>query len=460
MSGASNKRKLDNEEEEDGPISLQDVIAEDDEMNNAADAVLGASNDEECTYPQGYMQRQALYACATCPTKGNQSAGFCLACSIECHAGCDLYELYTKRNFRCDCGNEKFVDFKCRLVPEKEINTRNKYGQNFKGLYCTCHRPYPDPEDDIEDEMIQCVACEDWFHGRHLGNTAVPNQVEYHEMICFDCSLKLSFIARYSSVFVSPTKLENMKPGDEEDEQIDIEGDNENKTPEKASIVQTTPDENSLHKTPEDTTTTIDNKSIVKTDETTAIADEERPAQKTSKDGETLVKTEDALSSKSAADSLSSVPSSETEPSNSDNKDCCSISNVTPVKIEGATFWRPKWRSSLCRCTKCMQLYQELDVKFLLDEEDTVSHYEAKGREERQDNPPRREMSVSTALEGMSRTTQVEMIHGYNEMRDGLSQYLKSFAETGRVVSPQDITEFFQGLARKRQRLDLSYTCR
>jgi len=429
MYGASNKRKLDHEEEEDGPISLQDVIAEDDEMNNAADAVLGASNDEECTYLQGYMQRQALYACATCPTKDNQSAGFCLACSIECHAGCDLYELYTKRNFRCDCGNGKFVDFKCRLVPEKEINTKNKYGQNFKGLYCTCHRPYPDPDDDIEDEMIQCVACEDWFHGRHLGNTAVPNQVEYHEMICFDCSLKLSFIARYSSVFVSPTKLENKKPGDEE-EQIDIEGDVD-ETSEKPSSTEgktTKPDENPSQKLPEDSATAADDTTLVKTEDTSTTATD--------------------------------PPLLDTEPSKTDSHDCCSISNVTSVKIEGATFWRPKWRSSLCRCTKCMKLYEELDVKFLLDEEDTVSHYEAKGREERQDNPPRHEMSVSTALEGMSRTTQVEMIHGYNEMRDGLSQYLKSFAETGRVVSPQDITEFFQSLARKRQRLDLSYSCR
>ena len=31
---------------------------------------------------------------------------------------------------------------------EKE-NVENKYNQNFRGLYCTCRRPYPDPEDDV-----------------------------------------------------------------------------------------------------------------------------------------------------------------------------------------------------------------------------------------------------------------------------------------------------------------------
>jgi E3 ubiquitin-protein ligase UBR7 len=52
-----------------------------------------------------------------------------------------------------------------------EHNDKNTYNHNFKGLYCICRRPYPDPEDedtheDDEDEMIQCVICEDWLHGR------------------------------------------------------------------------------------------------------------------------------------------------------------------------------------------------------------------------------------------------------------------------------------------------------
>ena len=48
------------------------------------------------------------------------------------------------------------------------FTTNSRYNQNYRGVYCTCHRPYPDPEDDTPDEMIQCVVCEDWFHGRHL----------------------------------------------------------------------------------------------------------------------------------------------------------------------------------------------------------------------------------------------------------------------------------------------------
>ncbi len=34
-----------------------------------------------------------------------------------------------------------------------------RYNQNFSGLYCTCSRPYPDPEDSSPpDQMIQVRA--------------------------------------------------------------------------------------------------------------------------------------------------------------------------------------------------------------------------------------------------------------------------------------------------------------
>ena len=62
--------------------------------------------------------------------------------------GHSLVELYTKRNFRCDCGTSRLIT-RCKLEPDKQENTENKYNQNFRGLYCTCSRPYPDPEDPV-----------------------------------------------------------------------------------------------------------------------------------------------------------------------------------------------------------------------------------------------------------------------------------------------------------------------
>jgi E3 ubiquitin-protein ligase UBR7 len=72
---------------------------------------------------QGYVPRQALYLCTSCVvTQGDDytPAGICLACSYKCHEGHELVELYTKRNFKCDCGNSKFEQ-KCQLEPVSTI---------------------------------------------------------------------------------------------------------------------------------------------------------------------------------------------------------------------------------------------------------------------------------------------------------------------------------------------------
>jgi E3 ubiquitin-protein ligase UBR7 len=120
-------------------------------------------------FVQGYVKRQALYACLTCTGGDRARAGVCLACTYACHSDHDLVELYTKRNFRCDCGNSLFDDADgkrrpCTLTPDKDpVNDKNQYNQNFDGVYCVCSKPYPcDEYQDVE--MVQCCLCEDWYH--------------------------------------------------------------------------------------------------------------------------------------------------------------------------------------------------------------------------------------------------------------------------------------------------------
>jgi E3 ubiquitin-protein ligase UBR7 len=132
------------------------------------DLILGGDEGTECTYSQGYKNRQAIFSCRTCTPDGN--AGFCTACSLSCHEGHDVLELWTRRRFRCDCGNSKFGVGICRLQVNKEPeNSCNIYNQNYKGVYCICKRPHPDPDLPEQCEMLQCCICEDWFHEHHLG---------------------------------------------------------------------------------------------------------------------------------------------------------------------------------------------------------------------------------------------------------------------------------------------------
>ena len=94
-------------------------------------------------------------------------------------------ELWTKRKFRCDCGNSKFGELFCKLCPSKDPeNVDNSYNKNFTGSYCICGRPYPDPNAEEQVEMIQCCICEDWFHENHLGLNS-PEEVLSSDIILF-----------------------------------------------------------------------------------------------------------------------------------------------------------------------------------------------------------------------------------------------------------------------------------
>ncbi|KAL1677887.1 hypothetical protein EV122DRAFT_213153 [Schizophyllum commune] len=111
----------------------------------------------QCTYSLGYI-RQPVYLCQTCP----EAKGVCASCSIACHADHEQIELFPKRHFRCDCPTTS-IAHSCTLHRRLELeNEENQYGQNFQGLFCRCHRTYDAATE--REAMIQCLACEDWFH--------------------------------------------------------------------------------------------------------------------------------------------------------------------------------------------------------------------------------------------------------------------------------------------------------
>ncbi|GFQ07714.1 putative E3 ubiquitin-protein ligase ubr7 [Phtheirospermum japonicum] len=174
-----------------------------------ADLVLGGDEGKECTYGKGYMKRQAVFSCLTCTPDGN--AGVCTACSLSCHEGHEIVELWTKRNFRCDCGNSKFGEFFCKLLASKDVeNSNNLYNHNFKGTYCTCDLPFPDPNAEEQEDMIQCCICEDWFHEDHIGfepSDKIPRDEGgvplYEDFICQGCATVCSFLSHYPQTILA-----------------------------------------------------------------------------------------------------------------------------------------------------------------------------------------------------------------------------------------------------------------
>jgi len=256
----------------------------------------------------------------------------CYGCAVHCHDGHDLIELYTKRNFCCDCGNSKF-ERKCSLYEEKQsLNARNVYNHNFAGLYCSCNKPYPSDDDD-DGEMLQCVVCEDWFHGKHL-DCELPSQ--FAEMVCIGCANRLPFLAAYTLEIKTPP--------------------------------------------------------------------------------------------------------------------CCSIASDTEKNPATAPlfFSSIDWRQELCKCNKCMAIYEDKNCAFLLDVADTVKEYESAGRSqlETSTGTGRKRKSpdehLATMMDGTEdRDIAIHMIQGYEHLKDRLGNFLKRFAEEGRVVEKSHVDAFF-----------------
>lgn len=144
---------------------------------------------DTCTKPLGPL-RQSVYACLTCApppaSKAQQftPAGVCYSCSISCHGEHNLVELFSKRDFVCDCGTSRLSNSNtpCSLrfneatgrkggVTGEPPRQGNKYNQNFQGIFCGCGEEY-DPEKE-KGTMFQCLGLgivedggcgEDWWH--------------------------------------------------------------------------------------------------------------------------------------------------------------------------------------------------------------------------------------------------------------------------------------------------------
>lgn len=359
------------------------------------------------------MKRQALFSCLTCCPKTaddlSYAAGICLACSFKCHENHQLVELYTKRNFRCDCGTEKIPESICNLNKRKEgklpINRDNKYNHNFQGLYCTCNRPYPDPDIGEEDAdiMAQCNICEDWYHYGHL-NTSIPDNSDAFDIICEKCLKDYEFLQYYHK---HSSKVAQIASDDKLRSDLD------------KSISD-----------------------ILNIETTEGDEDDNLPAAKKLK----LDVCEQSTSGTAVAAAAVS----------STSQDDCILPTDKSGYVDGAMFLPSNWRDLICKCMTCKQMYEDKSLSFLLDPDDSQRLYEEKGIKNT-------EHAMEASLQNLSATNRVafvETIHEFKNMTEKLKQFLAPFMESKKVVTQDDINRFFEEMKKNRPTPPPSGFCR
>lgn len=332
---------FDDEAEGELTISMNDYLEAVEEEELEADLVLGGDEGKECTYNNGYMKRQALFSCLICTPDGN--AGVCTACCLSCHEGHEIVELWTKRNLRCDCGNSKFGEFFCKILASKDAeNSNNVYNHNFKGTYCTCNLPYPDPNAEEQVEMIQCCICEDWFHEEHIGLSStdkIPRDEDgeplFEDFICRDCAVVCSFLAQYPQT-ISATYLSGVE-----------------------NVLECGPPSTSSVKLEKENSSIVSIEGNANAENITDVAN---PDTK-SKEGTEVA----GLSSKCIIE----VDLTQISPSTDKAK---------PM------FLNKNWRQSLCACERCSDFYAKKGIGFITDKEDSIADYERMAKQKRNEN--------------------------------------------------------------------------
>jgi len=106
-------------------------------------------------------------------------------------------------------------------------------------------------------------------------------------------------------------------------------------------------------------------------------------------------------------------------------------------------------------------MYEDENITFLTQEEDSVGAYEAAGAAQTGlGGEEEEEAALGNLLGGMDRFQQGELIAGYNDMKTALNEYLRQFAEQGKVVKAEDIRNFFEAMeAKKKAKGNPQYYC-
>ncbi|XP_073134212.1 uncharacterized protein [Henckelia pumila] len=390
-------------------ISIGDYLKAVEEEELEVDLVLGGDEGKECTYGKGYMKRQAIFSCLTCTPDGN--AGVCTACSLSCHDGHEIVELWTKRNFRCDCGNSKFGEFFCKLLANKEVeNSENMYNHNFKGIYCTCNLPYPDPNAEEQVEMIQCCICEDWFHEEHIflqDLDKIPKdddgEPQYEDFICQGCAVVCSFLTCYPQTLSAPYPSKSLK--------------------EKA-VLETAP---------------------------TVITSNELDNGSSS-----LGYAVNNVNSDNVNSDTAPVEANTGDAVNGQDTKCVLeidlVENSPSLDKSKAMFLSKGWRDIICKCKKCADFYAKRGVGFLLDKEDSIAEYESMGKKKRDENLQKQEGVEKKLLDDLGHVEKMELLSGIADMKNEFRAFLES-SDPSKAVTPADIKQVFENLAKKRKRM-------
>lgn len=456
---------------------------------------------ENCTKDLGPL-RQSVFSCLTCnpppenPADPYNAAGICYACSVQCHGEHQLVEIFTKRNFTCDCGTTRLPAMSpCTLrlnpatnargnVHSEEPSANNKYNQNFRNRFCACELYY-DPFEQ-KGTMFQCLGLgthetggcgEDWYHPGCIVGLG-PKWFEKIE----DKKGQKSVAAEngpmpaISEDGETPVNANAAPTTEDEDENED--GDLPNPpgfpkdddfetficfkcaeahpwikryagTPGFLLPVLRKTEGDATQQSFSDSTATDSSSKKRKAEDEEPDDSQESKRLKNSANNNENVHAETSVEVPTATKTEDAASACKTESALDENKTAACKYDTLPSAPEGtfSIFCTESFRERFCRCAKC---FPNLVAHAQLLEEEEV--YEPPISEEGSENGGSTHGSGSlyergeSALRNVDRVRAIEGVMAYNQLKDKLKPFFQQFAESGQAISADDIKEYFAKL--------------
>lgn len=427
----NNIKKNTKNDDKENYITAIDYLIKQEELEQEAKEVLSKKFDK-CTYDLGYIKQQ-VYVCLTC-TNGN--AGFCYSCSIACHTDHDVRELFSKRNFRCDCGNSKFPN-KCCLKDKRDtLNEQNKYGHNFAGRFCWCNKIYDPDEDEL---MFQCNICEEWYHASCITKEKEKLSEDFDDYICRDCVDKYSFLKKYKFMkkicFIPYINDDNRNTeNDDNNTNNKIKNNDSDNKPlnekRKKDQIEDTSNINITKKIKIESELLNTNNKVITKNENSETPDFQI--------NNTINSIKNEVDDDRREDKLIDIVNCD------DDDDDCLLSlgptSHSELNQRYDIFCNDKFNTLFCKCNRCKEIYRKNNINFLIEDDLT---YEPEEDDDLEGTLFERGVKV---LNHASRVPLIECISGYNKLKDKLTNYFKEFAEKKKVVTDEDIKYFFDNL--------------
>jgi len=389
-----------------------------------------------------------------------------------------LVEIFTKRNFTCDCGTTRLpADSPCTLRINPETNTKggvhseepdanNKYNQNFRNRFCGCECDY-DPFQQ-KGTMFQCLGLgttetggcgEDWYHPGCLVGMG-PRWFE--QMKKQDQKTKPEQAENGALPTISedaearPEDGANRAAEDEDDEPPMPPGFPEEDDFESFLCYKCVDSQPWIKKyagTEGFLPAVFAHQKTVQEEPSTSVSSNKRKAEDEIEGAEPKrVKEEsDAAEGSEPAktenqEAVAEVKTAATDPAAT----TCKLDSLpSPLPDQFSLFMKEGFRDRLCKCSTCYVSRLNPHPQ-LLEEEETYEPPLSEGAGSEHGGSTNGSGSLldrgESALRNVDRVRAIEGVMAYNHLKDKLKPFFQQFADSGQAIGAEDIKAYFAKL--------------